>query len=224
MMLEALASVLGAAVGVVLSPVAVVAVVLLLATPNGVRNGWTLVAGWLTGFAVIGVIGIGIGDAADSSSGDVADWRAWMQVVLGVVLLVLAVRQWKGRPTGDGDPSRPRWMEAIDELTPVKALGVGFALVALNPKNAVLGLSAASTVATAGLTLTGDVVVYSAFGLLTTVGLVGPLLATMVAGERAAPGLARLRTFLLRHSAVITGVVLVVVGIDLVGDGIAGLA
>ena len=46
----------------------------------------------------------------------------------------------------------------------------------------------------------------------------------MEAGERAAPALERFRTWLVRHNAVITGVVDVVIGLNLLGDGIAGFS
>jgi hypothetical protein len=62
---------------------------------------------------------------------------------LGLLLLVAAVRQWRGRPSGGEEPATPGWMRTIDEFTIAKAAGAGFALSALNPKNLLLTAAAA---------------------------------------------------------------------------------
>ncbi len=47
-----------------------------------------------------------------------------MKIVVGVLLL-LALREWRGRPRGDAKPQLPRWMKAIDTFTASKAAGTG---------------------------------------------------------------------------------------------------
>jgi Sap, sulfolipid-1-addressing protein len=67
-----------------------------------------------------------------------------VKLVLGVLLLL---RQWRGRPRGDDEPPAPKWMGAIEQFTPAKALVAGAVLVAANPKNGLLAIDAAASIA-----------------------------------------------------------------------------
>ena len=60
------------------------------------------------------------------------------KLVLGLLLLLVAVRQWRSRPHGDEPAALPSWMSAIDRVTPAKAAGLGVLLSAVNPKNLLL--------------------------------------------------------------------------------------
>lgn len=44
-----------------------------------------------------------------------------IKIVLGVLLLLLAVKQWRSRPTGDEEAALPKWMAAIDTMTAGRA-------------------------------------------------------------------------------------------------------
>jgi threonine/homoserine/homoserine lactone efflux protein len=54
-MADVIGQVLSLAVGVSLSPVPIMAVVLMLGTPAGRRNGPAFLAGWVIGLAVVGI-------------------------------------------------------------------------------------------------------------------------------------------------------------------------
>ena len=53
---EAVGQVLSFGVGVALSPVPIIAVVLMLATPRGRVNGPVFLAGWVVGLAFVGAV------------------------------------------------------------------------------------------------------------------------------------------------------------------------
>src|SRR5450755_3664250 len=118
---QAIGQVLSFGVGVALSPVPIIAVVLMLATPRGRVNGPAFLVGWVVGLAVAGTILLLLASGASASnSGAPADWVSIVQLGLGVLLLQLLVRQWQGRPRGDDEPPLPKWMKTIDTFTPVK--------------------------------------------------------------------------------------------------------
>ena len=48
--------------------------------------------------------------ASASTHGAPATWVGILKIVLGVLLVLLAVKQWRGRPRGDADPELPGWM------------------------------------------------------------------------------------------------------------------
>src|SRR3954453_2433656 len=126
MLKEAIGQVLPFAVAVGISPIPIIAVVLMLGTPRARTNGPAFLVGWLVGLAGVGVVvllvakGAGADDDGGTSSG-----VGWGKIALGVLLLVLAPRQWRGRPRGEQPAELPNWMQAIDQFTPVKALGIG---------------------------------------------------------------------------------------------------
>ena len=55
-MKEAIGQVLSLGVGVAVSPIPIIAVVLMLATPRARSNGPAFVLGWIVGLAVVGAI------------------------------------------------------------------------------------------------------------------------------------------------------------------------
>jgi hypothetical protein len=95
----AIGDVLGLAAGVAVSPLPIVAMILLLATPRGRVNGTLFGAGWLAGLAVLGAVVLALAAPADASAGgEPAAWTGWLKLLLGVLALLLAARQWRGRP------------------------------------------------------------------------------------------------------------------------------
>ena len=96
---EAIGQVLSFGVGVALSPVPIIAVVLMLGTPRARANGPAFLLGWITGLAIVGATVLVASSGGNASeSGEPADWVGGLKIGLGVLLLLVAVRQWRGRP------------------------------------------------------------------------------------------------------------------------------
>jgi threonine/homoserine/homoserine lactone efflux protein len=110
------------------------------------------VAGWVTGIVVVTVIVLVlVGQAGNTSAGKPSTVSSVLKLVAGVLLLVMAVRQWRERPK-PGEPTQmPKWMSTIDSFTFGKALGLGFVLSGVNPKNLLMCLGAGSTIGAAHL-------------------------------------------------------------------------
>ncbi len=210
------------AVGVAVSPLPIVAVVLMLASASA--SAQNAVAFVLTWFVTIGGIVAAVSllaGSADDESGGPGPWTGWLKIVLGVLMLLLAVRQWQARP-GDGEePHIPAWMEAVDALTPVKAAGLAALLGGVNPKNLLLAVSGGAAIASvAGGQIGASLGAAALFALTASVGVAVPVVVYVVAGERAASILGELRTWLVHNNAVIMTMLLLVIGAKLVGDGI----
>jgi hypothetical protein len=74
MLSEAIGDLLPAAVGVALSPVPIVAVILMLGTPRARSNGPAFAAGWVAGLVTVGVIVLLVaGDAGPTRSPPAGD-------------------------------------------------------------------------------------------------------------------------------------------------------
>jgi amino acid transporter len=89
------------AVRVAVSPLPIIAVVIMLTTARARANGLAFLGGWLIGLGVVGAIVLfALGSSGASQSGEPATWVDWLKIVLGVLLLAVAVIEFRRRPRG----------------------------------------------------------------------------------------------------------------------------
>lgn len=224
---DAIGQMMPSAVGIAISPLPLIAVILMLATPNGRTNGLAFAAGWTVApglaTAVLLLLGSGSGADASTSSGTPATWTSWLKLALGLLFALLAVKQFTGRPRQGQQAATPGWMKAIDQFTPGKAAGLSAALAVANPKNLVLVIGgalaiASSTAGSGGKTIAAFLMVLIA-SLCTTV----PLAVYLFGGRRAATTLDGWKAWMSAHNAAIMTVVLAVLGAKYIGDAISAL-
>lgn len=220
---DAIGQVLPTAVAVAISPFPIVAVVLMLVTRRGRVNGLAFLVGWLLGLIVVGAIVLSVASGADASDdGAPATWVSVLKLVLGLLALALGAKNFRDRPRGGEDPKTPHWMDALDEYTPVKAAGTGVLLSAVNPKNLLLTVAGAATIAQTGIDAGEQGIVYAVFVIIASLGVVLPIAAAVVMGERSREPLDRLKTWLAGNNATIMAVLMTVIGSKLIGDAISG--
>ena len=221
---QAIGSSLPLAVGVALSPIPIIAVVLMLTSRRARSNGPAFVIGWLIGLAVVGAIVLSVaGPAGASKSGSPATWVSWVKIVLGAALLLVAVRQFRGRPKDGDEAALPKWMASIDTMKPLTVLGLAALLGGVNPKNLLLAVSAGASIAQTGISGGEQAIAYAVFALIGTIGVGTPVVIYFAMGERSAKMLAALKDWMRRHNAVIMSVLCLIIGVKLIGDAIGGL-
>ena len=219
---DAIGQVLPFAVGVAISPVPIIAVILMLVTAQARVNGPAFIVGWIVGLSIIGVIVIGLAGAAGGASGP-PTWLLWLQAVLGVLLLLVAARQFGGRPRDGEVAPTPAWMGAIDSFTPGKALGAGVLLSALNPKNLLLAVGAAATIEQTGASTADEAIAYLVFALIASIGVATPVVLFFALGDRAPALLDRMKTWMGQNNAVIMTILCLIIGVKLIGQALGGL-
>ena len=221
---DVVGQILSFAVGVAVSPVPIIAVVLMLATDRGRVNGPAFVLGWIAGLAVAGTAVLLLAGQADASDGgEPATWVGVLKLVLGLGLLALAVKQWRGRPADGEAAELPKWMQKIDGFAPGRALALAVALAAVNPKNLLLTVGAATTIAHAGLEAGEQAVALGVFILVASLGIGAPVAIYFALGEKSASLLGGLKDWMAHNNAAIMTVLLLVLGAKLLGDGITAL-
>jgi threonine/homoserine/homoserine lactone efflux protein len=201
----------------------VVAVVLMLLTPRARAAALAFLLGWVVGIGALGTLVVLLAGPAVGSDEDVPTWSAVLHLVVGVLLLALAVRTWRGRPRGDAEPSTPSWMRAVEHVTPVRAFGLAVLLGAVNPKNLLLVVSGATTIAAATASTGAQLGALAVFVVVASLGVAAPVVAHVVAGPRAAAPLDELRAWMVRNNVTITSVLLLVLGTSVLGNGVAAL-
>jgi Sap-like sulfolipid-1-addressing protein len=220
---DAIGQVLPMAVGVAISPVPIIAVILMLVARQARVNGPAFVIGWLIGLALIGVIVIGVLGGVGGSSGGPATWVLWLELVLGVLLLLVALRQFRSRPHDGETTPTPKWMGAIDGFTPANALGAGALLSALNPKNLLLAVGGAATIAAMPIPTNEQAIAYIVFALVATIGVASPVVIYFALGDRAPAILDRLKGWMSQNNAVIMTILCLIIGVKLIGQALGGL-
>jgi hypothetical protein len=222
---EAIGGALPLAIGVAVSPVPIIAVVLMLTTRRARVNGPAFVLGWLAGLAVVGAIVLAISGPGDaSSSGQPASWVSWVKLALGALLLLIAVRQFRGRPAAGEEAALPKWMGAIDTIKPPAAFGLAAALAGANPKNLLLAVGGAASIAQTGISGGQQAVAYAVFALVGALGVGIPVAIYFAMGPRSAAVLGGLKEWMGRNNSVIMAVLCLVLGAKLIGDAISGLS
>jgi threonine/homoserine/homoserine lactone efflux protein len=219
-----ISEVLPFAVGVAISPVPIIAVILMLFSKRARVNGPLFLLGWVFALAVVGGVAYALADQGDvATSSSASDAVAWGKIVFGVLFLLLAARQWRSRPALGTEPEMPKWMAGVDALSPGKALALGVLLAGVNPKNLLLTLAAATGLAQLGLSTNEAVVSLIVFVVLASVTIAGPVAYYLLGGERARAALDELKGWLAFHNAAVMAVLFVVFGVDLIAKGIPPL-
>jgi hypothetical protein len=222
---HAVGDVLGLAAAVAVSPLPIVAIILLLATPRGRLNGGLFAVGWILGLAILGAIMLAVGGPGGASTHHhPATWVGVLKLALGVLLALFAAQLWRRRLTDPSQAQLPKWMAAIDRFTPLKVLGLGLLLSAANAKNAPLTIAAGASISSAGIPVPQQIGALAVFVVIASLGILAPLGVYLFLGERAESVLATWRDWAARHNAAVMAVLFFVLGLKLLGDGIAVLA
>jgi hypothetical protein len=113
-------------------------------------------------------------------------------------------------------------MPARASVTPPNACGLGVLLAGANPKNLLLGVGACAAIAETGISGGQQAGAYAVFAVVGTLGVGAPVAIAVVLGERSRPLLDGIGAWLLEHNAAIMATLVLVIGVKLLGDGIAG--
>jgi threonine/homoserine/homoserine lactone efflux protein len=219
---QAIGQVLALAVAVGLSPIPIVGVVMMLATPKARSNGPAFLAGWVAGLAVVGTVVLLVSSGAEASEGGApADWVNVLKLVLGVGLLGLAAKQWRGRPRAGGGAELPAWMSAVDHFTAARSAALGVVLAAINPKNLILVVGAAAAIAQTGTAAGKQAIALAIFVVIATIGTGLPVLLYFTMGARSERLLGELKGWMAQNNATIMAVICLLIGAKLIGDGIS---
>lgn len=222
---QAIGQVLSFGVGVALSPVPIIAVVLMLATPKGRTNGAAFLGGWVIGIAVLGTIVLVVASGASASKhGAPATWVSILKIVLGVLLVLLAVKQWRGRPRRGAQAKLPGWMRTVDTFTPVRSAAIAVVLAAVNPKNLLLVVGGAAAIAQTGASTANQAIALIVFIVIATLGVGAPVAIYFSMGDKATRILGEMHDWMARENATIMAVICLIIGAKLIGDAITALA
>ncbi|MFZ4519077.1 MAG: GAP family protein [Microthrixaceae bacterium] len=199
-----------------MSPMPVLASVVLLTTEHGRPKAVALAGGWFAALAAIGIATVLLAGTVtidpSSSSGTVS---AVLDVALGAAAVVygLVVR----RRAGSGTDATPGWMSRLDHMPPMAAFALGAFLppyvIVVAGANEILRTDTSSTTRAAATAV---------FVVVGSLGAILPPLAST--GAQGAARIDRWRSWLLGHWQTVLAWLLVVAGVYLLIKGGVELA
>ncbi|MCY7417085.1 MAG: GAP family protein [Chloroflexi bacterium] len=211
------------AIGVAISPVPIIAVILMLFSARAGTNGLAFLGGWVVGLLAVSIIVLAVSGASGVGSGTRPLWFALVKLVLGVLLLLLGWEKLKTRPPAGTAAPMPKWLQAVDQMTPGKAFGMGALLSGVNPKNLILAVGAALVVAPARLSVTDAGVAVLVFVIIGSASIAVPVLYYRLGGAPAKARLTQAKGWLGENNSTVMAVLLLIFGVVLIGKGIGGL-
>ena len=212
------------AIGVAISPVPIIAVILMLFGKRARSNGLAFMFGWIIALALVGSVVLLLADAGKISAGGAPSTLSYvLQLLLGLLFLFLAFRNWKKRPAPGEAPAMPPWMATIDSFAAGKSFAMAALLAGLNPKNLGLAVAAALVIAEAGLTGADPWIALAIFVLLASITVAVPVLYYLIAGASAEKTLTGWKTWLIANNSTVMIVLFLLLGAKLIGAGLGGL-
>ena len=144
-----------------------------------------------------------------------------LQLVLGVLLLVTAYKQWRKEDDPDAPP--PKWLTMMDSLSPLKAFGFGFVILLISGKAWVFTLSAIGIIDAAQLDQPSSAIAYLLFVILAESLLLLSIIFRIIIPEKSKAILEKASAWLTRYNRQIVMIVSLVFGLLFLYQGASGL-
>ena len=221
-MRSVIGEILPLSVAIAIGPLAIIAAVLMLLSPKAKITGTAFLVAWVFGITIAVVMFTLLAMTLPKpDAGGSSPVFGVGKLMLGALLLLLAVLQWRSRPAEGEKVALPKWMSTIDSMTAGKAVGLGLLLAAVNPKNLLLAASAGVIIGGARLSAGQATVAITIYVVLATCTVLIPVSTYLVAPRRVSGPLDRLGAWLVDHSTAILAVLFLVLGVAMIGKGIS---
>ena len=208
-----------AALGIAVSPFAIVPAILLLFSARPGATSSAFGGGWYAGIAGVTLVAVLVGDLITLP--DAAPrWATYTRIGLGALLVVVGLSKFARRGR---EVRQPAWISTLETATPRSAARFGLIGSAANPKVALLAVAGGFAV---GADLHGalqEVAAVLGFALVAASTALLPAMAFAVRGERVLGPLGVAKDWLVSRIDVVMSVILVVIGAVLLVKGLTYL-
>lgn len=208
-----LAELLPMALGMMISPLPIVAIVAIVLSPRGrvAAPAYTLS---FTVVTLAFVIGGALSGADAHASGGSHTASFVLAIILTVAFAGLAVASWLSRPRRGSEPTEPGWLSTLDAVTPLGAAGLGFVMAITNSKNIPLALKGGAVIGGAHLAAIPAVLLCVVFAGAAALLLVIPTVIALLGSDRVDAGLRKVKTELIVHNAAIMTVLFALLALN----------
>lgn len=219
-MLDAIGTVLPLAVAIALSPLAIASVVLMLLSSRPRAASVAFLLGFLLAVAVVSTAALLLASALPHSDDDTSISAPYLLLALGIAAIVLAVRQWRSRPTPDDELELPGWIAKVEGITAPSAFTLGAFFGGIKPKNLLLSIGVGVSIEATTVSGGEAALALVAVAVVSSLPLMVPVILSLVALDRIRGSLDRLRDWMVRNNSAVVGVILLLVGVLLIGKAL----
>jgi hypothetical protein len=222
-MLQAIGHVLPIAIAVAISSVPIMATILILLSENRSRSALPFLIGFVLGLAIVVALctlfAQAIPTPRSSRRPDTAVGIG--EILVGLALVVTAIVAWV-RARRNTSTAMPKWLEGVGRLGPWSAFGLAL-LLNVRPKALLLAIAAGLALRGDGVSTTQALIVIGIYTVISASTVAVPIIATLVDHRRMEPRLLRAREWLGRNSGAVGALILLLIGVVIVGTGLARL-
>lgn len=208
------------ALGIALSPGPILAVIVLLMTPQAKSSAPSFLIGWLLAILGVGTFIILLPGVV-ASHGGLSDTTGLVKLILGMVLLTLIFPIWKKRPKSGDLMKVPKIFQGIDNFGISKSFIAGFLSSGLSIKNFALSASGAAHIDTTSLIDYFETFIgFFLFSLIASFTLILPIILYFIAPKKMDRIGLKLKTWLIKYYTIIVISMLLVFGLLLIFIGL----
>ena len=219
---QALGSLLPLGVAAAVSTVPILVTILILLSENRNRSALAYLIGWVVGTLFL----VTVGTVAASSLPEPRPRQpdtivGALEILLGVGMVslgILAFRRRQERASGQ----EPKWAQAVGAFGAGRSLGLGLALN-LRPKSVLLCAAAGLALDSANDGVEVTAVLVLVYTVVATSTVAVPIIATLISPTRMEPRLVEARKRLDDNGRLVSGAMMVMIGMLLVAAGITHL-
>ena len=218
-MAELLAQLIPVALAAALSTVPITVTIFVLLSERRSAIALPFSSGWVIGTAAgLTLATLAAHAVLPSRPRHVGSLTATFEILIGSALVVLGLAA-VVRRTRASSGRRPGWIEGVGSFGPLPALGIGLALN-LRPKSLLLFAAASLPISGAGVSNKETLILIAVYTAVATSTVVAPTLATVLFPTRMEPRLVRARDWINAHGSTVTGVVMILIGLFVIGVAI----
>lgn len=187
--------------GMIISPLPVVAVVAIVLSPRG-RVAAPVYTATFTVASLVAIAIGAIGSAslpASRTNGSPVSFA--LAIVLFVAFTALAIASWVTRPRAGATPVAPKWLAAIDTITPARAASLGLVMAIVNTKNIPLDLKGGALIGEAHLPIAAALGLCAAIAVAGSLLLIVPTIAAAGGSAATTRRLERLKDDMISHNS-----------------------
>lgn len=208
------------ALGIAISPIPIIAVIIMLFSARAKSNSIAFAATWSLTIALVGAGIIMFASGQEMITGNEGDGGLeWIKIVLGILLLLMAANSFKSRPKKGEKSEMPTWLAKIEEFTPVKSGGLAVLLSVINPKNLPLIIAGALAIAESGQINSTTWINLGVFVIMASFTVIAPVMYYFIAGKKAEKTLTTWKEWLSQNNAMVMFWLLLIVGAILLAEG-----
>jgi hypothetical protein len=222
-MLQAIGHVLPLALAVAISSVPIMATILILLSPKRAQSAVPFMVGWILGIAMVVSICTAFAQLIPTSRSTRRPETVIgvAEMLVGLALIVIAIIAWR-RARRNPATAMPKWLNAVGSFGPWPSFGIAFALN-VRPKGLLLAIAAGLAIRAEDLSVGDSAIVIAIYTLVGCSTVAVPIIVTLAAPERMQPHLVSAKEWITRNNAVITAIILVVIGVVIIGTGLGRL-